>query len=124
HAYELLQALDVISLALSLLDPTRVTDPGVEPVPLPATLSAIEQPLGGRLLPAAPTAPLGEHVDLTLLVVAPGVATIDPWPFGRAEIGLTLPARVLPGEGLPETAGVEAYRQAPPSPIAWTLTAG
>ncbi|HEX2392381.1 MAG TPA: DUF3891 family protein [Solirubrobacterales bacterium] len=123
HAYEVLQALDVISLALSSLDPSRPTAAG-EPVAVPSVLGAIEQPPGPRLVPDAPTAPLGQRLDLTLVVVEPGVGTIDPWPFAAERLELALPARALPGDGLPEAEGVAAYRAAPVTPLAWTLVPG
>ena len=122
HAYEVLQALDLISLGLSLLDPAAPTDPAADPVSLPGILFAIEQPPGGRLLPAVPTVPLGDHVELTMRVAAPGVATIDPWPFGPSELELALPARTIREDGLPEAGGVAAFQEAPLEPIGWTLT--
>jgi hypothetical protein len=123
HAYEVLQALDVISLALSLLDPACVTDRSTEPVPLPSTLPMVEQPPGGRLLPTTPAGPLGDRLDLTLLVVAPGVATIGPWPFSEDEFEVGLSARVLPAVHRSQAVGSRAYLEAPPQPIRWTLTA-
>jgi Protein of unknown function (DUF3891) len=122
HAYEVLQALDVISLALSLLDPSRPTETSAEPVPVPSVLWAVEQPPGARLVPDVPTAPLGDHVDLTLLVAEPGRATIDPWPLAVERLELALPARVLADEWIPEEAGAAAYREAPVRPLEWTLT--
>jgi uncharacterized protein DUF3891 len=121
HAYELLQALDVISLALSLLDPAEVTDADAEALPLPSTLFQVEQPPGPRILPAVPVAPLGEHLDLLLTVREPGVAAIDPWPFADTAFAIALPSRVLEDEELPEPEGVAAFHAAPMAPISWTL---
>ncbi|MEZ5077698.1 MAG: DUF3891 family protein [Solirubrobacterales bacterium] len=120
HAYEVLQALDVISLALSLTDPSLPSDRGAEPVLLTGILAAIEQPPGARIVPTVPSAPLGEHLDLTLAVTAPGEATIDPWPFAAARFELELPARTVPRRASEEDA-VAAYRAAPPEPIRWSL---
>jgi hypothetical protein len=121
HAYEVLQALDVISLALSLTDPAAPTDPAAEPVQLTGILWAVEQPPGARVLPSVPTAPLGEHLDLTMTVTAPGAATIDPWPFTADELALELPARVL--DAAPsEAEAVAAFRAAPLEPIRWRLS--
>ncbi|HYC82567.1 MAG TPA: DUF3891 family protein [Solirubrobacterales bacterium] len=122
HAYEVLQALDVTSLALSLLDPSVPSDPALEPPLLTATLFPVEQPPGGRILPSVPTAPLGEHLDLTLSVPAPGVATVDPWPFAEPSFALELPARSLAGDGLAEDEARAAYQAAPVEPIRWTLS--
>jgi hypothetical protein len=121
HAYEVLQALDLISLALSLLDPGATTDPALEALSLPATLGAVEQPPGPRTLPAIPTGRLGEHLDLRLDVTDPGVAALAPWPFAAARFAVELPARRLSVEPLPEDAGGRAYRAAAVEPIAWEL---
>ncbi len=123
HAYEVLQALDVTSLALSLLDPTVAADPAIEPPLLTITLFAVEQPPGGRILPSVPTAPLGEHLDLTLQVPEPGVAAIDPWPFAEQSFAVELPSRALPTDGLSEEESHAAYRAAAAEPIRWTLVA-
>jgi hypothetical protein len=123
HAYEVLQALDVTSLALSLLDPTVPSDPAVEPPLLTTSLFPVEQPPGGRILPSVPTAPLGEHLDLRFWVPEPGVATIDPWPFSEPSFAVTLPSRRLPGEHLSEEESRAAYQGASVAPIRWTLAA-
>ena len=123
HAYEVLQALDVTSLALSLLDPSLPSDTAVEPPLLTATLFPVEQPPGGRVLPSVPTAPLGERLDLTLRVAEPGVAAIDPWPFAEPSFAVELPSRRLDGEGLSEEESRAAYRAAAVEPIRWTLAA-
>lgn len=123
HAYEILQALDVTSLALSLLDPAVPTDPAAEAQSLPHTLFAVEQPPGARILPAVPTAPLGEHLELTFAVAEPGVATIDPWPFDSASFEVELPARVLSEAGLSEADAGAAYREAAVELLRWTLRA-
>jgi Protein of unknown function (DUF3891) len=121
HAYEVLQALDVISLALSLIDPSQPSDPEPEPVPLPGVLWAVEQPPGARLLPSVPTARLGEHADLVFTVAALGVAEIDPWPFGTDGFAAELPSRTVSEVGLPEAEAGEAHHAAAVEPIRWTL---
>jgi hypothetical protein len=124
HAYEILQALDVISLALSLIDPAAPTDPAAQPQLLTSTLLPVEQPPGARILPTVPTAPLGEYLDLTFTVVEPGVATIDPWPFGAPQLDLELPVRVLPEAGLPEPEATAAFHRAPVEALRWALRPG
>lgn len=121
HAYEVLQALDVISLALSLVNPSAPTAAEAEPQLLTATLFPVEQPPGRRILPSVPTAPLGEHLDLTFAVTGPGRATIDPWPFGEPELELRLPSRLLAGDGRSEAEGATEFREAPTRTIVWTL---
>jgi hypothetical protein len=124
HAYEVLQALDLISLALSLVDPEAPTAPDAEPVPLPATLATVEQPVGPRLLPAVPTARLGDRVDLRLDVPGPGIAAIAPWPFAEERIEVALPARRLPADLSGEAEWARAYGEAPIEPIGWELVDG
>jgi Protein of unknown function (DUF3891) len=121
HAYEVLQALDVTSLALSLIDPAAPSDTSVEPPPLTATLFHVEQPLGARILPSVPTAPLGERLDLLLSVPEPGVAVIDPWPFAEAGFEIALPSRVVASDGLGEEEATAAYHEARVEPLRWTL---
>ena len=91
YAYELLQALDLMSLALGLLDPT---EPATEdPVPVPSTLSRIDQPQGARTIPAVPVAPGGPYVELMLRIPSPGVVSLDPYPFSQASFELEVSAR-------------------------------
>ncbi len=124
HAYEVLQALDVASLALSLVDPALPSDTGVEPPLLTATLSPVEQPPGARILPSVPTGPLGEHRDLLFSVPEPGVAAIDPWPFAGDGFTVELPARRLPDGAMSEEEATAAFHAAPVEPIRWALRPG
>jgi hypothetical protein len=124
HAYEILQALDVASLALSLVDPALPSDPAVEPPFLPATLFQVEQEPGGRVLPSIPTVPLGEHLELLFSVPEPGVAAIDPWPFAGEGFEIELPSRLIATDGLGEEEAAAAYREAPVEPIRWALRPG
>jgi hypothetical protein len=124
HAYEVLQALDVTSLALSLIDPTLPSDRAVEPALLTATLFPVEQPPGARVLPTVPTAPLAEHLDLLFSVPEPGVAAIDPWPFAGEGFEVELPSRFLAEDGVSEEEATTAYREAAVEPIRWKLRPG
>jgi hypothetical protein len=124
HAYEVLQALDVTSLALSLIDPAVPSDPTVDSPLLTATLFPVEQPPGARVLPTVPTAPLGEHLDLRFSVPEPGVAAIDPWPFAERSFAVELPSRTISRDGLGEEEAHAAYHRATVEPIRWTLRAG
>jgi hypothetical protein len=121
HAYEVLQALDVTSLALSLLDPSVPSDPAAEPLLLTSTLFAVEQPPGARILPSVPTGPLGEHLDLALEVKEPGHAVIDPWPFAEPSFEVELPARRLAATDRTEAEVIEEFRSTPVRPILWSI---
>ena len=91
YAYELLQALDLMSLALGLVDPQRpATD---DPRPVPSTLARVDQPGGARLIPAVPVRPGGPYVELTLRIASPGVVTLDPYPLSEPRFELEVSAR-------------------------------
>jgi Protein of unknown function (DUF3891) len=91
-AYEVLQALDFLSLALCLLDTSRPSEDG-EPVPMPLSLPRVEQPAGPRAVPAVPLVPGAGHVDLTLRVTRPAVVTLDPYPFSEPRFEVEADAR-------------------------------
>jgi hypothetical protein len=113
HGYEVLQALDLISLALCLVDLSQPTGAGSEPLPVAATLRGIDQPDGARIVPGVPTGASGEHVALTLAVAEPGVVALDPWPFGPETIDLEIAARALEDRAYPDAqASAQAYAQA------------
>jgi Protein of unknown function (DUF3891) len=95
HAYEILQALDFLSLALCLLDTERQSGPG-DPVAMPGTLPSVDQPIGARSIPSVPAGAGGaEHVNITLRVSAPHTVTLDPYPFSEDGFEVTVPARGL-----------------------------
>lgn len=94
YAYELLQALDLMSLALGLVDLGQTTNGSdTAPLPVPNSLARVEQPVGPRTIPAVPMAPGGPYVELTLRVAAPGVVTLDPYPFSEPSFALEVSAR-------------------------------
>jgi hypothetical protein len=118
YAYELLQALDLMSLALGLIDLGQ-TMRGDDSVSVPATLARVEQPPGVRSIPAVPVAPGGPYVALTLRVTAPGEVALDPYPFSETGFELELSARRL--EDRPYRSAEEAasaYHGASAEPIA------
>ena len=122
HAYELLQGLDLLSLALGLIDLERPTE-AAEAVGVPATLRKLDQPPGPRIVPAVPTAP-GHRVELRLRVAAPGRVELDPYPFDDPEFEVTLPMRQLddrPYDSADESA--RAYHAAIPIELRCAVTA-
>ena len=91
YAYELLQALDLMSLALGLVDPA---EPAVDDsLPVPSTLARVEQPQGARVIPAVPVAPGGPYIEVTLRVPSPGVVSLDPYPLSEPSLELEVSAR-------------------------------
>jgi hypothetical protein len=116
YAYELLQALDLMSLALGLVDTAQST--GGDAVSVLQTLARIEQPPGARSIPAVPVAPGGPYVELTLRVTAPGEVALDPYPFSETSFEIEVSARVVEDRryGSAEEAA-SAYHGAEPEPI-------
>jgi hypothetical protein len=94
HAYEVLQALDFFSLAISLLDLKRPSDAG-EALPMPGTLPLIDQPPGARTVPRVPLSRGGDSTDIRLWVSAPGRVALDPYPFASVELSLELLTREM-----------------------------
>jgi len=94
HAYEVLQALDFISLALCLLDVGRAASVG-EPVPMPVTLPHVDQPDAPRTVPSVPRGPGSSHVDVRLWVAEPQVVVLDPYPFDAPRFEVEVPLREL-----------------------------
>ena len=92
YAYELLQALDLMSLALGLIDTSQPTQGG-DSVSILQTLSRIEQPPGSRSIPAVPVAPGGPYIALMLRVTAPGEVVLDPYPFSDTGFEIELSTR-------------------------------
>jgi hypothetical protein len=94
HAYEVLQALDVLSLGLGLTD-LEVPSGDGELIPVTSTLGMIDQPPGPRVVPAVPIAAGGQRVDLVLHVTNPYRVRVDPYPFAHSEFEVTVAAREL-----------------------------
>jgi hypothetical protein len=124
HAYEVLQALDVLSLALGLTDLARPSG-GAEAVSATSVLGRLDQPGGPRLVGAVPVSAGGQRVELTLRVTHPYRVQVDPYPFSKAELELTIAGRELadrPYAGADEAAS--AFHAAEVREQAITVVAG
>lgn len=121
HAYEVLQALDFLALALSLLDLTRATEE-VESLSMPQTLRSVEQPPGARIIPAVPTVAGGEHVDVRLRVPSSGCLLVEPYPFGAPQVQLTLPVRELEDRAYSSGDSAATYHDATIRQVPITIT--
>jgi hypothetical protein len=124
HAYEVLQALDFISLFLCLADLGSPTDSHTNPIPVPVTMRPIDQPSAARLVPTVPQSPGGPYVDLTLAVPEPGVVAIDPYPFAEEGLSVGVPGRHVddrPYDSADAAAG--AFWDAPVEQFCATLVA-
>jgi hypothetical protein len=94
HAYEVLQALDFLSLALCLLDTDQPSN-REEAIAMPGTLPQVDQPPGARSIPAVALEAAGGHTDVTLWVTEPGSVALDPYPFSEPSFEVTVPSRWL-----------------------------
>jgi Protein of unknown function (DUF3891) len=94
HAYEVLQAVDLLSLALGLTDLQRAA-PAVEPVDVTTTLARTEQIPGPRFVTGVPLRAGGPYVAITLTVTEPGRVQLDPYPLRERELEFVLPVREL-----------------------------
>jgi hypothetical protein len=92
--YETLQALDLISLALCLVEIEAPTDGTAPPVAISATLRSLDQPPGARLIPNVPTAQAG-HVTITVTMREPAVVVFDPYPLKAPRMGFVVTRRLL-----------------------------
>jgi hypothetical protein len=120
HDYEVLQALDLLSLALCLIDVDVPTYVAAQPIPVPATLRDLVQPSGPRLVPNVP-ARGGEHLDIVVAVAEPGVVVFDPYPLNRSGIECSITARLLPDVHHDDAA--RAYHEATPTAVRFTVVA-
>lgn len=124
HAYEVLQALDLLSLLLCLVDVGRPTDLSAPPAPVQATLREIDQRPGPRVVGAVPTGPGGEHVALTAAVLAPGVVSLVPFPFAGDAVEVEIPTRLLARTTYGSAAlAADAYHAAPVTPARCAIIA-
>jgi Protein of unknown function (DUF3891) len=122
HAYEVLQAVDLLSLALGLMDLERPADG--EPVDVTSTLTRVDQVPGARSVSGVPRA-IGDpdRATITVQPIGPGSITLDPYPFRQPELHLAVPVREL--ENRPyESAQVaaEAFHAAEPREMVLTLS--
>jgi hypothetical protein len=123
YAYEVLQALDVISLGLCLIDLDRPSGDG-EPIPLLGTLGRLEQPAGARTVSPVPMAPGRGYLELTMRVRSPAAVTIDPYPFAGPVRDVALTVRSLEDRRYGTAEEVtRAYRDTPAHTVSLRLDA-
>ena len=93
HTYDLLQAWDLLSLYVCLIDLSPAD--GAPARPVASTLKGIDQEPGVRTIPSVPPHIGGARVELTLRAVEPGVVTVDPYPFDEDDLVFSVPARAI-----------------------------
>ena len=122
HAYEVLQAVDLMSLALCLMDVESTS--GGQPIDVANSLAAVDQVAGPRLITGVPEAAGGPYAALELTVTAPGAVRVEPFPFAH-DFELRIAVRELddrPYAGPDDAAA--AYHGAPVRELAVTITPG
>lgn len=96
HAYEVLQAVDLLSLAIGLIDPERTADPGGHALDVAATLASVDQPgEAARIVTSVPTTAGGKHVEITATPLGSGRFELDPYPFGESPLEVATAVRML-----------------------------
>jgi hypothetical protein len=122
QSYEVLQALDVVSLYLCVTDLDAPTDLQAQTVPVAATLRGIDQPDGARTVPFVPTTDEG-HAELRLHVAPERRVVVDPFPFG-GDVTVEIPTRRIADEQYADAAAAAAaYHAAPVVPERCVLVA-
>jgi hypothetical protein len=112
HAYEILQALDLLSLFACLVDVDRESTADAQV--MARTLFSIDQEPNPRTIRRCPINDIGDRVDLAVSVAAPGVVAVDPYPFATPELAVEVPMRVLADEPYRSAdAAAAAYHAAP-----------
>ncbi len=151
HAYEVLQALDLMSLALGLMDLSQPAGSGNggedgrkggehggrgddagdggehggdDLVAVRSTLSSLDQPAGPRLVDCVPTAVGAERVRVRLTPAPSGRLVVEPYPFAMDEFELAVAARELDDRryASPEEAAA-AFHEAPVVTLRVTIAA-
>ena len=122
HAYEVLQAVDLLSLAHGLMDLERPAPHG-EPVDVTTTLARIEQLPGPRVVTGVPLRAGGPHVPIMVTVAEAGLVLLDPYPLREPVLEFALPVREIddcPYDSAEDAA--RAFHAAPVRHVELTLT--
>jgi Protein of unknown function (DUF3891) len=96
HAYEVLQAVDLLSLGLGLMDADTPGDG--QPVAVAASLSTVEQGASPRTIGNVPLAAgVGaKTVTLTLTALGRGRVELEPYPLVGERAVIEIPVRRIP----------------------------
>lgn len=121
-AYEVLQAIDLLALAIPMFDLGVPSGTG-EALTMGAVLASIDQPAEARLVDSVPTRVGGDQVDMRVWVQEPGRVLLKPYPFGSRELELEFPVRRIEDRRYSEQELDAVYRDAPVDRIALTLAA-
>ncbi len=122
HAYEVLQAVDLLSLALGLMDLEHPI--AGEPVDAGSRLAAIDQPPGSRLVGTVPVRRGGPYTTIAVACPRPGRVELDPYPLGEPAVEVVLPQYTLEDRAYTTAAqAAAALAASPPRKLRLTITA-
>jgi hypothetical protein len=122
HAYEVLQAVDLLSLAHGLLD-LELPQEGGEPVYAGATLTQQRQVPGPRLVTGVPLAAGGPYTTIELTLLEPVRVQLDPYPLREPELVVPLALREIEDRPYDSADDAEqAFHAAPVRELPVTLT--
>jgi hypothetical protein len=123
HNYDLLQALDLLSLYVCTANLSSAD--GEQTETLTGVLGAIEQRPGPRVIGAVPHRPGGRRVDLVLTPTGGDAVAVDPYPFDQDNLELALSGRGIPDRSYESPDAVRAaLAQAEPVTLVCRLTPG
>jgi len=94
HNYDVLQALDLLSLYACTADLAPAAVAGTER--LTDVLKEIEAPPGPRVIGSVPARPGAMRVDLVLTPLGDDAVVVDPYPFDQDNLELALSALTIP----------------------------
>lgn len=94
HAYEVLQVVDLLSLAHGLIDLEHPAGER-EPIDVAATLTHTDQVTGPSFVTGAPLGAGGPYVAINVILTAPGRVRLDPYPLDEPELEVSVPLREL-----------------------------
>jgi hypothetical protein len=93
HAYEVLQAVDLLSLGLGLMD--LAPAPDGDPLRVERTLGTIDQQPGQRSISAVPTGAGTATETVVLRPLGEDCLEVDPWPFAGDALDVSVPRRTI-----------------------------
>lgn len=115
HAYEVLQAVDLLSLAHGLIDLELAAGEIDEAVDVAITLAHVDQVTGPRLVTSVPLAAGGPYATIAVMPAGSRRVRLDPYPLREPELTLPLTMREL--EDRPYQSADEAARAFHAAPV-------
>lgn len=122
HAYEVLQAVDLLSLVHGLMDFEHPADGG-EPIDATSTLTQVDLVSGPRFVTSVPLQAGGPYVAINVVCRQPGRVQLDPYPLDEPELEVSVPLRELEARPYPSAdAAAQAFHAAPVRDLRLTIT--